>query len=96
MFFIYISILNPQIGTKEIEVEREGIDIIITLDISKSMLTEDIKPNRLERSKMSISKLINKLKGDRIGIIVFAEKAFVQLPITTDYSAAKLYANTIS
>lgn len=96
IFFLCISIVNPQIGRKEVEIKRKGIDIIIALDISRSMLTEDIKPNRLEKAKMSISKLINKLQGDRIGIIVFAEKAFVQLPITTDYSAAKLYANTIS
>jgi len=96
ILLLYVAIINPQIGTKEIEIKREGIDIIVALDISKSMLTEDIKPNRLERSKMSISKLTNKLKGDRIGIIVFAEKAFVQLPITTDYSAVKLYSNTIS
>ena len=96
VLFLCISIVNPQIGRKEVEVKRKGIDIIVGLDISRSMLTEDIKPNRLEKAKMSISKLINKLKGDRIGIIVFAEKSFVQLPITTDYSAAKLYANTIS
>ena len=96
IFFLCISIVNPQIGRKEVEIKRKGIDIIIALDISRSMLTEDIKPNRLEKAKMPISKLINKLQGDRIGIIVFAEKAFVQLPITTDYSAAKLYANTIS
>jgi Ca-activated chloride channel family protein len=92
---LVIGIANPQIGSKIEEVKREGVDLMIALDLSKSMLAEDIKPNRLERSKQAISKLIDKLKGDRIGLIVFGGEAFVQLPITTDYAAAKLFLSTV-
>ena len=94
--FLVIGIANPQIGSKLIEGERKGIDIIVALDVSNSMLAEDIKPNRLERAKQAISKLIDKLGDDRIGIIVFAGNAYVQLPITTDYSAAKMFLTTIN
>jgi len=94
--FLVIGIANPQIGSKLIEGERKGIDIIIALDVSNSMLAEDIKPNRLERAKQAISKLIDKLGNDRIGIIVFAGNAYMQLPITTDYSAAKMFLTTIN
>ena len=92
---LVIAIANPRIGSKIEEVKREGVDLIIALDLSKSMLAEDIKPNRLERSKQAISKLIDKLKGDRFGLIVFGGEAFVQLPITTDYSHAKLMLSTV-
>ena len=78
------------------EVKREGVDLIIAIDLSNSMLAEDIKPNRLERAKQAISKLIDNLEGDRIGLIVFAGEAYVQLPITTDYSAAKLFLATVN
>ena len=91
-----IGISNPQIGTKMEEVKREGIDLMIALDLSNSMLAEDIKPNRLERARQAISRLIDKLEGDRIGLIVFAGDAYVQLPITTDYSAAKLFLSTVN
>ncbi|MEE2931564.1 MAG: VWA domain-containing protein [Bacteroidota bacterium] len=94
--FIIIGLSNPQIGTKMEEVKREGVDLMIAIDLSNSMLTEDIKPNRLERAKQAISKLIDKLEGDRIGLVVFAGEAYVQLPITTDYSAAKLFLSTIN
>lgn len=94
--FLIIGISNPQIGTKMEEVKREGVDLIIAIDLSNSMMAEDIKPNRLERAKLAISKLIDKLEGDRIGLIVFAGEAYVQLPITTDYSAAKLFLSTVS
>ena len=93
---LIIGIANPQIGTKMEEVKREGVDLIIAIDLSNSMLAEDIKPNRLEKAKLAISKLIDKLEGDRIGLIVFAGEAYVQLPITTDYSAAKLFLSTIN
>lgn len=86
---------NPQMGTRLEEVKREGVDIIIALDVSNSMRAEDIKPNRLERAKQAISRLIDKLENDRIGLIVFAGRAYVQLPITTDFAAAKLFLNTI-
>jgi Ca-activated chloride channel family protein len=92
---IVVGLANPQIGTKLEEVKREGVDIIIALDVSNSMKAEDIKPNRLERSKQAISRLIDKLENDRIGLIVFAGTAYVQLPITTDFAAAKLFLSTI-
>ena len=94
--FLIIGIANPQIGTKMEEVKREGVDLMIAIDLSNSMLSEDIKPNRLERAKQAISKLIDQLQGDRIGLIVFAGEAYIQLPITTDYSAAKLFLSTIN
>tara|TARA_E500000331_G_C17270715_1_gene719134 strand:+ start:3002 stop:4015 length:1014 start_codon:yes stop_codon:yes gene_type:complete len=93
---LIIGIANPQIGTKMEEVKREGVDLMIALDLSNSMLAEDIKPNRLERARQAISRLIDKLEGDRIGLIVFAGDAYVQLPITTDYSAAKLFLSTVN
>lgn len=92
---IVVGLANPQLGTKLEEVKREGVDIIVALDISNSMKAEDIKPNRLERSKQAISRLIDKLENDRIGLIVFAGNAYVQLPITTDFAAAKLFLTTI-
>lgn len=95
LVFLILGLANLQVGSKLMEGERKGIDMMICLDVSNSMLAEDIKPNRLERSKQAISKLIDKLGGDRIGIIVFAGKAYIQLPITTDYAAAKLFLNTI-
>jgi len=93
---LIIGIANPQVGTKMEEVKREGVDLMIAIDLSNSMLAEDIKPNRLERAKQAISRLIDKLEGDRIGLIVFAGEAYVQLPITTDYSAAKLFLSTVN
>jgi len=93
---IILGIANPQVGTKMEEVKREGVDLMIAIDLSNSMLSEDIKPNRLERAKQAISRLIDKLEGDRIGLIVFAGEAYVQLPITTDYSAAKLFLYTVN
>jgi Ca-activated chloride channel family protein len=92
---IIVACANPQIGTRLEEVKREGVDIIIALDVSNSMKAQDIKPNRLERSKQAISRLIDKLQNDRIGMIVFAGQAYVQLPITSDYAAAKLFLSSI-
>jgi len=93
---LIIALANPQLGSKLEKVKRKGIDMIIAIDISNSMLAEDIKPNRLSRSKRAISKLVDNLQGDRIGIIVFAGSAYTQLPITTDYSAAKMFLSTVS
>jgi Ca-activated chloride channel family protein len=93
--FFIIGLANPQMGSKIAEGKQEGIDIMIALDVSNSMMAEDFKPNRLLRSKMAIEKLVNRLGGDRVGIIVFAGSAYVQLPITTDYSAAKLFLGSI-
>jgi len=85
------GIIDPKIGNRLEEVTTQGIDLVIALDVSKSMLAEDIKPNRIERSKQAISQLLNRLNGDRICLIVFAGDAYVQLPITTDYEAARLF-----
>lgn len=93
---LMIALANPQTGSTLETVERKGIDIMIALDVSNSMLSEDIRPNRISRAKQAISRLIDKLSNDRIGMVVFAGKAYTQLPITTDYAAAKLFLNTIN
>jgi len=93
--FLIFGLVNPQIGSKLEEIKREGSDIIICLDVSNSMKAEDFKPNRLAKAKQAIEKLIDKLNNDRIGIIVFAGEAYVQLPITTDYAAAKLFLENV-
>lgn len=93
---VITGLANPQIGSKLETVERKGIDIVIAIDVSNSMLAEDIKPNRLQRARQAISKLVDELKNDRIGIVVFAGNAYTQLPITTDYAAAKLFLSTIN
>ncbi len=92
---LILGIANPQFGSKTEEVKRKGIDLMIALDISNSMLAEDLSPNRLKRAKRSMEELLGYLKSDRVGIVVFAGEAFVQLPITTDYSAAKLFLRNI-
>lgn len=89
--FIITALINPKIGTKLETVRSEGIDIVFAVDVSKSMLAEDIAPNRLEKSRQLVSQIINSLVSDRIGIIAYAGKAFPQLPITTDYAAGKLF-----
>jgi Ca-activated chloride channel family protein len=94
--FLIVGLANPQIGSKLEKVQRKGADLVIALDVSNSMLSQDIRPDRLTRSVQGITKLIDRLEGDRIGIVVFAGKAYVQLPITTDYSAAKMFLSTIS
>jgi len=93
---LIIGIVNPRVGTKLEDVKRTGADLMICLDVSNSMKAEDLQPNRLEKSKLAISKLIDKLNGDRIGLIVFAGDAFVQLPITTDYAAAKMFLESVN
>lgn len=103
-FFVYsiawimlvVGAADPQIGSKMENVKREGIDLVIALDVSNSMLSEDIKPNRLERSRQAISRLIGKLEGDRLGMVVFAGKAYKQMPVTTDYAAARLMLSTVN
>lgn len=93
---LVIGAANPQIGTKVEEGKKSGADLMILLDVSNSMLAGDLSPNRLENAKRAIAQLIDNLHNDRIGIIIFAGEAYVQLPITTDYSAAKLFLNNIS
>ena len=95
-FFFVIGLSRPQIGAKLKEHETRGAEIMIVLDVSNSMLAEDYSPNRLERAKLAIAKLVDKLREDRIGLIVFAGNSFVQLPITTDYVSAKMFLNSIS
>jgi Ca-activated chloride channel family protein len=86
-----IALVNPKIGTKLETIKREGVDIVFAVDVSKSMLAEDVAPNRLEKSKQLVTQIINNLASDRVGIIAYAGKAFPQLPITTDYASAKMF-----
>ena len=95
-FFFVIGLSRPQIGAALKERETKGAEIMIVLDVSNSMLAEDYSPNRLERAKLAISRLVDKLRDDRIGLIVFAGNSFVQLPVTTDYISAKMFLNSIS
>jgi Ca-activated chloride channel family protein len=89
--FLIVAMADPQIGQTVEEVKREGVDIIVAMDVSLSMMAEDISPNRLEKAKYEVSKLIDILEGDRIGLVAFAGMAHVQCPLTLDYSAAKLF-----
>jgi len=89
--FLIIALVNPKMGTKLKTIKRQGVDIVFALDVSKSMLAEDIAPNRLEKSKQLISKIIDKLGSDRVGIIIYAGNAYPLLPITTDHAAAKMF-----
>ena len=93
---LVIGLVNPKIGTKLETVKREGVDIVFAVDVSKSMLAEDIAPNRLEKAKRLVSEIINQLASDRIGIIAYAGQAFPQLPITTDYGAAKMFLQSMN
>lgn len=93
---IIFSLAGPQIGSKLTEVKRKGMEIIIALDVSNSMLAQDIKPNRIERAKQAISQLIDRFSNDRIGLIVFAGDAYIQLPVTNDYASAKLFLSSIN
>ena len=95
-FFFIIALARPQIGATLKERETKGAEIMIVLDVSNSMLAEDYSPNRLERAKLAISRLVDKLRDDRVGLIVFAGNSFVQLPVTTDYVSAKMFLNSIS
>ena len=95
-FFLVIGLSRPQIGAKLKEHKTRGAEIMIVLDVSNSMLAEDYSPNRLERAKLAISRLVDKLRDDRIGLVVFAGNSFVQLPITTDYVSAKMFLSSIS
>lgn len=89
--FLIVAMVNPKMGTQLKTVKRQGVDIVFALDVSKSMLSEDIAPNRLEKSKQIISRIIDKLGSDRVGIIVYAGNSYPLLPITTDHGAAKMF-----
>lgn len=90
-----VALARPQFGSRVETVRREGMDIVVALDLSTSMLAEDMAPNRLQRSKLEIQRLIERLDGDRIGLIAFAGQAFVQSPLTSDYGAARLFLNAM-
>ena len=91
-----LALVNPKIGTKLETVRSQGVDIVFAVDVSKSMLAEDIAPNRLEKSKQLVTQIINSLASDRVGIIAYAGKAFPQLPITTDYASAKMFLQNMN
>lgn len=93
---IVMALVNPKAGTKLETVKREGVDIVFAVDVSKSMLAEDIAPNRMEKAKRLVSEIINELASDRIGIIAYAAQAYPQLPITTDYGAAKMFLQSMN
>ena len=93
---LIIALVNPKMGTKIETVKRDGIDIVFAIDVSKSMLAEDVVPNRLEKSKQLVSQIINQLGSDRIGIIAYSGSAFPVLPITTDYGVAKMFLQGIN
>jgi len=96
LVFLIIALTRPRFGIKMEMVERRGVDVIVALDISKSMLARDITPNRFDRAKHEITKFIDLLKGDRVGLIVFAGESFVQCPLTLDYGAAKLFLDAVT
>lgn len=95
-FFFVIALAGPQVGAVLKEHNTKGAEVMIVLDVSNSMLAQDYSPNRLERAKLAISRVVDKLRDDRLGLIVFAGNSFVQLPITADYVSAKMFLNTIS
>lgn len=94
--FFILGLAGPEFGSKLEKKKHRGVEIIIALDVSNSMLAEDIQPSRLERAKQAISKLVDNMQSDRIGLIVFAGEAFTQLPITSDYISAKMFLSNIS
>lgn len=93
---LIIALINPKIGTKIETFQRLGVDIVFAIDVSKSMLAEDISPSRMDKSKQLVGQVINNLGGDRIGIVAYAGKAFPQLPLTTDYSSAKMFLQNMN
>ena len=93
---LILALAQPQMGTKMEKVERKGIDVMIALDVSNSMLSQDIAPSRLEKSKLLIQSLLKKLDGDRVGLVIFAGNAYLQMPLTVDYSSLMLYLKAIN
>lgn len=91
LFCFIIALAGPKIGTEVREVQRKGVNMMVALDLSKSMNAEDVRPSRLEKAKFEINRLINRLQGDRIGLLIFTDQAFLQVPFTTDYSALRLF-----
>ncbi len=89
-FFFIIALAGPKIGTEVREVQRKGVNLLVALDLSRSMNAEDVSPSRLDKAKFELNRLINRLQGDRVGLLVFTDEAFVQVPFTTDYSAFRM------
>ena len=96
LILLIIAVARPQYGQQEKTVKRQGIEVMVALDISNSMLAEDVAPNRLDRAKQMLSKIIDNMVEDKVGLVVFAGEAFTQLPITCDYVSAKMFLNTIT
>jgi Ca-activated chloride channel family protein len=96
IFFITLAMAGPQWGSKMVEVRRQGVDVIIALDVSRSMLAEDVKPNRLQRAQQELTALIDQLKGDRVGVLAFAGNAQMACPLTTDFEAAKMFLSYLT
>lgn len=94
--FFVLGLSRPQIGAKLSQRQTKGSEIMICLDVSNSMLAQDYSPDRLSRAKLAISRLVDKLEGDRIGLIIFAGSSFVQLPVTTDYISAKMFLSSVN
>jgi Ca-activated chloride channel homolog len=95
LFFLFLAAAGPQCGERTELVKRAGIDLVIALDASNSMLARDVKPSRIERAKLEVTALLDRLKGDRVGLVVFAGEAFIQCPLTTDYAAARLFLRAV-
>ncbi|MDZ7372750.1 MAG: VWA domain-containing protein [candidate division KSB1 bacterium] len=95
VMLLILALARPQIGTRLEEVKREGIDIVVAVDVSRSMLAEDVRPNRLEKAKHELRNLIRRLRGDRIGLVIFAGQAFLQCPLTLDYGAAEMFVDIL-
>ncbi len=93
---VILALARPQFGSRLEEVKKQGVEVIIALDVSNSMLAQDIQPDRLTRAKQALNRLIDNLENDKIGLIVFAGDAYTQIPITTDYISAKMFLSTIS
>ncbi|MDD5688078.1 MAG: VWA domain-containing protein [Elusimicrobia bacterium] len=96
LFFLLFALAGPKFGAKLVDIKKHGVDVIIAIDVSKSMLAQDIKPSRLEKAKLELSFIIDKLSGNRLGIIAFAGKPFLQCPLTLDTSASKIFMDSIT
>jgi len=95
LFCLLVGAAGPQCGERTEVVKRTGIDLVIALDASNSMLARDVKPSRLERAKLEVTALLERIRGDRVGLVVFAGEAFIQCPLTTDYAAARLFLRAV-
>ncbi|HUX84706.1 MAG TPA: VWA domain-containing protein, partial [Chitinophagaceae bacterium] len=95
-FFGVVGAANIQIGDKMEKVSRKGVDVVIALDVSKSMLAQDVQPSRLDKAKQLILRMMDQMPNDRIGLLVFAGNAYLQMPLTVDFSAARMYLNTVT